>query len=73
MPTNTSLLRARIIEKGFTQEQIAAKLGISYQAFSYKINNKNEFKVSEIQKLCELLSITNKDDYFFCQTNSQNG
>ena len=56
-----------------TQEQIAKKLNISYQSLSYKINNKTDFKASEIQTLCDILKITDKDQYFFCSKNSQNG
>lgn len=66
MPTNSNKLKAKIIEEGFTQTQIAKKLGISFQSLCYKINNRIEFKASEIQKLCELLSIKDKDSYFFC-------
>lgn len=73
MPTNTSKLKAKLVEKGFTQAQIAEKLGISFQSLCYKINNKIEFKASEIQKLCELLDIKDKDEYFFYIQNSQNG
>lgn len=73
MPTNTSKLKARIIEMGLTQEQIAKILNISYQTLSYKINNKTDFKASEIQTLCEILKITDKDKYFFCSENSQYG
>lgn len=73
MPTNTNKLKACIIEKGFTQSQIANFLGISFQSFSYKLNNKVEFKASEIQKLCSILNIQNKDIYFFCEPISQNG
>lgn len=73
MPTNTSKLKARIIEMGLTQEQIAKILNISYQTLSYKINNKTDFKASEIQTLCEILNITDKDKYFFCSENSQYG
>lgn len=63
--TNTNLLKARIIEKGFTQAEIAEKLGISYQSFNYKLNNRTEFKASEIEALCEILEIEDKDLYFF--------
>ena len=73
MPTNTSRLKARIIEMKMTQEQLAAMLNISYQSLSYKINNKTDFKASEILKLCELLKIEDKDQYFFCSENSHNG
>lgn len=65
MPTNSCLLRSRIIERGYTQKSIAEKIGITYQSFSDKINNKSSFKVSEIIKLCELLEIGDKDRYFF--------
>ena len=66
MPTNTNLLRAKIVEKGFTQSKIARLIGISYQSFSNKINNKADFKASEIQAVCDILSIKEKDKYFFC-------
>lgn len=66
MPTNTNLLRGKIIEKGYTQASIAKAIGITYQSFSKKINNLVPFKVSEIVRLCELLDIRDKDAYFFC-------
>ncbi len=65
MPTNSKKLRGRMIEKGFTQLDMANALGITYQAFSYKLNNKSSFKVSEIMKMCEILEISDKDTYFF--------
>lgn len=71
--TATKKLRSLMIAKGYTQSDIADKLGISPQSLSYKINNKVEFKASEIETLCVLLDITNKDEYFFCTKNSQNG
>lgn len=64
--TATNELRALFIQKGYTQSSIAEKIGISYQSFSYKMNNKVEFKVSEIEALCNILGITDKDKYFFC-------
>lgn len=63
--TASNKLKARILEKGLTQTNVAAKLGISYQSFNYKLNNVREFKASEIKNLCEILDISNKDDYFF--------
>nr|DAJ93557.1 MAG TPA: helix-turn-helix domain protein [Caudoviricetes sp.] len=65
--TNTKLLRATIIQNGLTQDDVAKFLNISHQAFSNKINNKTEFKASEIIKLSELLGIENKDTIFFVQ------
>lgn len=63
--TATNELRSLIVKKGFTQADIAKKLGISPQSFSYKLNNKVEFKASEIETLCSILSIKNKDKIFF--------
>ncbi len=63
--TATNKLRSLIVEKGLTQGDVASKLGISPQSFSYKLNNKIEFKASEIEALCTLLSISDKDSIFF--------
>lgn len=56
--TNTLKLKAVILEKGFTQEQIAEMLGMTIATFNYKVNNKREFKASEIKRLSEHLSLT---------------
>lgn len=66
--TNTLKLKALLIETGYTQEKLALKLGISVYSLHRKINNKAEFKVSEIQKISNLLGITDKDKYFFCNS-----
>lgn len=59
--TNTKKLRALILECGLTQEQVAAHLGITPASLNYKINNKREFKASEIKALVDLLNIPNED------------
>ena len=59
--TNTKKLRALILERGLTQEQVAANLGITQASLNYKINNKREFKASEIKALVELLNIPDGD------------
>lgn len=62
---NSILLKARMVEKGYTQDELAKKIGISPQSLNYKINNIREFKVSEIYRICKILGIKNKDSYFF--------
>ena len=59
--TNTKKLRALILERGLTQEQVAAHLGITTASLNYKINNQREFKASEIKALVELLKIPDED------------
>lgn len=56
--TNTLKLKAVILEKGFTQEQIAEMLEMTVATFNYKVNNKSEFKASEIKILSEILQLT---------------
>lgn len=65
--TNTLKLKALMVEKGFTQEQLAKKLGISEQSLNYKINNKREFKASEIQALTKILDVQDVDLIFFAR------
>jgi transcriptional regulator with XRE-family HTH domain len=62
---NTLKLKAAIMESGMNQEQIAEMLGMTNATFNYKVNNKSEFKASEIKKLCEVLSITEVNAIFF--------
>lgn len=63
---NTKLLKSYFVKNGLTQEEIAKKVGISYQTLSDKVNNKVQFKVDEVSALCDILEITNdKDNIFF--------
>lgn len=55
--TNTLKLKAAIAESGLNQEQIAKMLNLSVGTFNYKLNNRVEFKASEIKKLMELLKL----------------
>lgn len=65
--TNTLKLKALIMERGFTQEEVAKHLGISVQSLNAKINNKREFKASEITIMIDLLKITDVSAIFFNQ------
>ncbi len=59
--TNTSLLEQYIQKSGYKKAYIAQQLGLSRSGFARKLNNKNEFKASEMVILCELLNISSKD------------
>ncbi len=63
--TNTNKLKARIIEKGYTQEEIAKKLGRSIASLNYKLNNRREFTANEFLAICKILSIEDPFEYFF--------
>lgn len=59
--TDTKKLREKIDESGYKMRYIANKLGITYQGFLKKVNNETEFKISEVNTLCKILSISNDD------------
>lgn len=67
--TNTAKLKAKIIEKGLLQEAVAMRLGMTSSTFNYKLNNKTEFKASEIKKLYEILLLTIEETFeiFFAE------
>lgn len=50
-------LMVQIKKKGFTQQDIADKLGINVVTLNRKIKNKNEFLTSELYRLSEILDI----------------
>lgn len=56
--TNKQLLKASMVAKGFTNDMMAAELGISRQSFSYKINGKRPFTHNEISKMAHVLAMT---------------
>ena len=65
--TNTSLLLRCIEESGLKKGFIAKHLGITTYSLSKKINNKTEFKGSEMEKMGKLLNLDNRqrDRIFF--------
>lgn len=65
--TDSNKLKAKIIEKGYTQEIVANKLGISMASLNYKINNKRPFNSNEMFLLCDILDIKNPKQYFFTE------
>lgn len=66
--TDTEALKNKIAEHGLKQGYIAKKLGLTAYGFANKLNNKTEFKSSEIKMLCEILEISSlkeKESIFF--------
>ena len=55
--TNKDLLERYIESSGYKKSFIAKKLGITSYGFLLKVNNKSEFKATEIEILCTLLNI----------------
>ena len=62
---NANALRGEIARRGYTQGDVAKKIGISPKAFSQKINGKRQFKMSEAEKMVALLDIKDPAAIFF--------
>lgn len=60
----TRRLKARMVEKGFTQTTLAEATGLNIGSLNYKLNGKQEFWLSEWKKLCAVLEIADDTDYF---------
>lgn len=60
-------LLGKMRECGFTQETLANAIGINPGTLNNKLNSKAYFTAKEIDKICEVLSIPNKEIglYFF--------
>ena len=65
--TDTLELKTFLFRKQITLEKLSDLIGLSTTTLSYKINNKIEFKSSEIKAMQEILGLTNdeRDKIFF--------
>lgn len=64
---NQKLLKAKIIAQGLTRAEMAKKIGISLTTLNYKLNGRQEFKLSEVKKICTILNLnkTEREKIFF--------
>lgn len=63
---NVNLLKAKIIEKGTTVENVARGIGINPVTFFRKMNGKqSDFYCHEILGICKLLDIRDPVPIFF--------
>lgn len=67
MQFNHSKLLGRIREYRYTQESLSKEIGISESTLNIKLNGKAYFTTKEIDKISELLEISNDEigAYFF--------
>ena len=60
--TNIELLEKKIKQSGKKKKYLADKLGLSYAGFRNCCLNKAEFKISQVQILCEELNIDSLEE-----------
>lgn len=66
---NALKLKARIMEFGFTQKDVARALNIALPTVSQKLNNKRPMYLQEADIIANLLEISTQEfgEYFFTQ------
>lgn len=58
-------LQSIILKKGYDNERLAKKLGITKEELQLKINRKKSFTIGEIVDLTDILGIENPANIFF--------
>lgn len=61
---NANLIRAKIVENGMTQKQVAQAIGMTAKTFTDKMKT-GKFGLDEADKMIALLKIENPERYFF--------
>lgn len=54
---NLNLLRAKMVECGYSQGQVASLIGMHGNTLSRKVNGESDFTLTEVRKLCHVLRI----------------
>lgn len=68
--TDSEALRKLIESRGLKMKYVADYLGLSAYGLQLKVDNKREFKTSEVAALCDLLEINSlmtKERIFFAK------
>ena len=73
MKVDTAMLKGKIVEKGFTQEDLARQMAIDSSTFSRKMKSDGlNFSIGEMHKIAEGLGLTkNEASKIFLSQNSQ--
>lgn len=64
---NTNLFKAALVRNGMNTQDLAERIGMLRQSLSYRINNIVEFRISEVEKISQILglSLEEKNLIFF--------
>ena len=61
---NANKIRAKIVEQGMTQGEVAKIIGISPNSLSRKLLGKRDFLLSEVIALCSVLALDKPEEIF---------
>lgn len=62
---NVRKIKAKMVELGVTQNDLARELGISVQNLNAKLNGRAIFNIAEAAKITNILKIENPIEIFF--------
>lgn len=62
---NDRKIKAKMVELGVTQKDLAEKLGISMQNLNAKLNGRNIMNIEEAAKITKILKLDDPIDIFF--------
>lgn len=65
---NVNKIKGLMAENGISQQRLAFMIGMSTPSLNAKLQEKREFTVSEAQKICEVLDISDVESYFFTRS-----
>lgn len=57
-----NLFKSVIVRQGYTQDTLAAKLEMSPNTMSSRVNGRSCFDTDEIDRICEILGISSNDE-----------
>lgn len=68
MVLNCQKIKARMVELGTNQKEVADKMGLDRGTLNAKINDATgtRLNLSDIFSLCDILKIDDPKQYFFC-------
>ncbi len=55
---DSTKLKAKMVEKGFTQEKLASHIGINKSTLNRKIKNLDDFSIGEAKKIARILELS---------------
>lgn len=65
---NFNKLKIRMKDKEYTQPELGKALGISRTQVNFRLNNRMDFRSSEISIIADILDIRNEiEEYFFTE------
>lgn len=62
---NDRKIKAKMVELGITQKDLALELGISIQNLNAKLNGRGVLSITEAAKITKVLSLENPIEIFF--------